>query len=385
MARKLLVGAVALSLLGGSAALALNLGEALVKTVATGVIVSAVAKPADKGINTLMMNHKLPVGTTTKVVPILSVGEKGYVGMAQVAGSSSLVGKTKSVVQLETAFADKQYRIKLLMPMDDVNPIGVNRVRGLGVSALLDMALSHNSYRLPPSVGWNATDVVKAGAIGYAASQYGPQINKFINTVFKNEGGLPSGETKVVPYLSFGTKAYIGMMQVAGPSREVRKVKAVWQFEQLFDSGRVRLRALVPTDSVNPLKLKRVKGVGCTAVIDAMVLRAKEERRYPAHYTYFGSAPVFVGAYEDPRYRRPPGWDRGEKVGWIKHGNRYLPPGLAKKQGAPVVIIGDGERGRHRERDRERVRVRERKKQDEDKDDNDQGRGRGHGKGRGRD
>ena len=171
-----------------------------------------------------------------------------------------------------------------------------------------------------------------------AVNQFGPQINSFINGVFKNEGGGPLGSTKVVPYLSFGSKAYIGMMQVAGPASSVNRVKAVWQLEQLFDSGRVRLRALVPTDSINPLKLKRVKGVGCTAVIDAMVLRAKEERRYPDQYRYFASAPLFLGPYEDPHYRRPPGWDRGEKVGWIKHGNPLLPPGLAKKQGPPTLV-----------------------------------------------
>ena len=180
----------------------------------------------------------------------------------------------------------------------------------------------------------------------------------------------------MVPYLSFGSKAYIGMMQVAGPAREVGQVKAVWQFEQLFDSGRVRLRALVPTNSINPLQLKRVKGVGCTAVIDAMVLRAREEPRYPDHYRYFGRAPLFVGAYEDPHYRRPPGWDRGEKVGWIKHGNPYLPPGLAKKQRPPAIIIGgDDDKGRHRERER----ARERKGDEDDNDDRGQGRGRGRG------
>ena len=380
MIRKLVVVAVALSLLGGGVCLGrLDLGQALFKTVATGVVVSAVAKPANNALNTLTANRNLPVGVSTRVVPVLSVGEKGYVGMAQVAGSSGLVSKTKSVVQVEASFLDKQYRIKLLMPMDDVNPIGVSRVRGLGVSALIDMALSSNAYLLPPSVGWNAGDLIKAGAIGYAAGQYGPQINTFINGVFKNEGGTPEGQTRVVPYLSFGSKAYIGMMQVAGPAAQVKQVKAVWQFEQLFDSGRVRLRALVPTNSINPLQLKRVKGVGCTAVIDAMVLRAREEPRYPDHYRYFGRAPLFVGAYEDPHYRRPPGWDRGEKVGWIKHGNPYLPPGLAKKQRPPAIIIGgDDDKGRHRERER----ARERKGDEDDNDDRGQGRGRGRGRNR---
>jgi hypothetical protein len=373
MRTRILVAVVAVAIaVTGGAAFALNLGEALLKTVATGVIVKAVAKPADKGINTLLMNNHVPCGTDTKVVPVLSVGEKGYVGMAQVAGARSLVDKTESVVQFETAFSDKQYRIKLLMPMNSVNPIGVSRVQGLGVSALIDMALSHNAYKLPPSEGWNAGDVLKAAAIGVAASKFGPQIDGFINTVYKAQGGTPKGQTKVVPYLSFGTKSYIGMMQVAGPASQVRKVKAVWQFEQLFDSGRIRLRALVPTDTVNPLKLRRVSGVGCTAVIDAMLLRAKEEQRYPSQYRYFESAPVFVGADEDPHYHRPRGWDRGEKVGWAQHGNPYLPPGQAREREREVVAPA---------KDDGRISIgdilKQKDKDKKDKQDEDNGRGRG--------
>ena len=326
---------VIIALMVGGAALAANVGEMVLKTVAVGAVVNAVAKPANTGINRLVGLHNLPPGVSTKVIPVLSVGEKGYVGAAQVAGSQSLVSQVKAVLQFETAFADKQYRIKLLMPINSVNPIGAKRVRGVGISGLLDIALSSNAYLLPPSEGWNVGDVLKAGAIAVATKEFGPQINSFINSAFKNQGGLPSGVTKVVPYLSFGSKAYIGMMQVAGPGAAVAKVKAVWQFEQLFDSGRVRLRALAPSDSINPLKTHRVKGVGVVAVIDAMVLRAREEQRYPNDYRYFSRAPVFVGMGEDPHYR-PPGWDRGRKVGWAKHGNPFLPPGQAKKV-APVL------------------------------------------------
>jgi hypothetical protein len=318
------------------AALAADVGDMLVKTVGVGVVVNAVSGPANDGINRLVGQRNLPPGVSTKVAPVLSVGEKGYVGAAQVAGSSNLVGQVKAILQLETAFADKQYRIKLLMPLNSVNPVGAKRVRGVGISGLLDIALSSNAYLLPPSERWNTGDVLKAGAIAVATKEFGPQINSFMNKAFSSEGALPYGETKVVPYLSFGSKAYIGMMQVAGPSAAVRQVKAVWQLEQLFDSGRVRLRALVPTDSINPLKLHRVKGVGCTAVVDAMVLRTKEAVRRPNDYRYFRSAPVFVGLGEDPHYR-PPGWDRGRKVGWAQHGNPSLPPGQAKKQ--PVVVI----------------------------------------------
>lgn len=369
MVRKsVLLLALALGLAGG-AALAVSLGEAVVKTATVGVVVNAIAGPADKAINTLTLNRKVPAGVSTKVVPVLSVGEKGYVGAAQVAGSQELVRKTKAVLQLETAWSNKQYRIKLLMPLDSVNPIGAGRVRGLGVSALLDVGLSGNAYLLPRSVGWNTGDALKAGAIAVATNEFGPQLNTFINSVFKNEGATPTGVTKVVPYLSFGEKAYIGMIQVAGPKAQVDKVKAVWQYEDLFDSGRVRLRVLVPSDTTNPLKVQRVKGVGCTAVIDAMVLRAQEYKKRPNDYRYFDRSALFVGLGEDPHYR-PPGWDRGRKTGWTKHGDSTMPPGLSKKKSDSVIIIREDEQGRperHREREREREREH-----------------RGHGKGRGK-
>jgi hypothetical protein len=336
MRRRSLIWLVALVLSVGVVAQAANVGEMLVKTVAVGAVVNAVAKPANAGINKLVGGNG--PGVSTKVVPVLSMGEKGYVGAAQVAGSPKLVGQTKAVIQLEKDFADRQYRIKLLMPISSTNPLNAKRVRGVGISGLLDVALSHNSYLVPPSVGWNAGDVLKAGAIAVATKEFGPQINGSINTMFKNEASIPDGSTKVVPYLDVGTKAHIGMMQVAGPADRVSKVKAVWQYDQLFDSGRVRLRALVPSDSVNPLSIHRVKGVGCTALIDAVVLRTKEAERAPDHYVYFQRAPVFVGLGEDPHYR-PPGWDRGRKVGWEKHGNPLMPPGQAKKATAPVIIV----------------------------------------------
>lgn len=362
--KRVLVVLVVLGLLAaGGTALAVSLGEAIIKTVTIGAVVNAIAGPADKAINTLTMNKKVPVGTATKVVPALSVGEKGYVGAVQVAGSQALVNKTKAVLQYETSFSSKQYRIKLLIPMDSVNPLDSGRVRGLGASALVDVALSSNAYLLPRSVGWNTGDTLKAAAIGVAVSKFGPQIDSFLDSTFKAQGATPEGVTKVVPYLSVGEKAYIGMMQVAGPSAQVAKVKAVWQYEDLFDKGRVRLRVLVPSDTVNPLNIKRVKGVGCTAVIDAMVLRAQEYKRRPGDYRYFERSGIFVGPGEDPHYR-PPGWDRGRKTGWTSD----VPPGLEKKRHDDDIIIIKPDSSKERERVREQEREQ-------------RGKGKGRGKG----
>ena len=36
---------------------------------------------------------------------------------------------------------------------------------------------------------------------------------------------------------------------------------------------------------------------------------------------------------------RPPGWFRGQKTGWVKHGDATTPPGLSKEQGRPSVSV----------------------------------------------
>lgn len=374
MRRAIVVLVVLAVLATGGAALAVSLGEAVIKAATVGVVVNAIAGPADKAINTLTLNRKVPTGTATKVVPAFSVGEKGYVGAVQVAGSQALVNKTKAVLQYETSFSNKQYRIKLLLPMDSVNPLDTGRVRGLGASALVDVALSSNSYLLPRSVGWNTGDALKAAAIGVAVTKFGPQLDSFLDSTFKAQHATPEGVTKVVPYLSVGEKAYIGLMQVAGPAARVAKVKAVWQYEDLFDRGRVRLRVLVPSDTLNPLKIKRVKGVGCVAVIDAMVLRAQEHKRRPGDYRYFERSGLFVGPGEDPHYR-PPGWDRGRKTGWTSD----VPPGQEKRRSGGI-IIGD-DHGRERSDNHAREQARERNRDQERNREQERAR---HGKGKGR-
>jgi hypothetical protein len=52
---------LALCLAGGTT-LAVDLGEAIVKTVAVGAVVTAIADPADDAINTLTGNRSLPAG-----------------------------------------------------------------------------------------------------------------------------------------------------------------------------------------------------------------------------------------------------------------------------------------------------------------------------------
>ncbi|HLW48649.1 MAG TPA: hypothetical protein VKW09_12890 [bacterium] len=117
--------------------------------------------------------------------------------------------------------------------------------------------------------------LIKLFGIGYVVKQFGPQINNGINTLMLNNKVQNKEMTKVVPIVSLGIGvgarggAYIGAVQVQGPKAALDKVQAVAQLEGSF-MNQVRLRALVPVDSLNPLpgNLHRVYGVGVTALID---------------------------------------------------------------------------------------------------------------------
>lgn len=121
----------------------------------------------------------------------------------------------------------------------------------------------------------NIGSLIKLFGIGYVVKQFGPQINDAINTLMLNNQAQNRELTKVVPILSIGVGigtrggAYVGAAQVQGPKAALDQVQAVAQIEGAFMSA-VRLRGLVPVDSLNPLpgNLHRVYGVGVTALVD---------------------------------------------------------------------------------------------------------------------
>jgi len=77
---------------------------------------------------------------TTKVVPIISIGTKGYIGAAQVTGPASSIEQVKAVAQVEGSF-NGMVRVKGLVPVDSTNPVGASRVQGVGVSAIIDLKI----------------------------------------------------------------------------------------------------------------------------------------------------------------------------------------------------------------------------------------------------
>lgn len=120
--------------------------------------------------------------------------------------------------------------------------------------------------------------VLEIFGIGYVVKTLGPQINDLVNTLLLNNQAANREETKVVPILSVGIgisssgSAYIGAAQVSGPAEALATVQAVAQIEATL-SNSVRVKALVPIDSLTPIpgSFHRVYGVGVTAIIDIRV------------------------------------------------------------------------------------------------------------------
>ncbi len=110
--------------------------------------------------------------------------------------------------------------------------------------------------------------VVKAGGIALLVTQFGGQLDKFINDVTGNKNLAPDQATKVVPILSLGSGTYLGAAQVTGSRSQVEECKAVAQLEANFSGRTFRVRPLVPVDSINVTGVSRVKGVGVSAIID---------------------------------------------------------------------------------------------------------------------
>ncbi|MBI2843309.1 MAG: hypothetical protein HYX78_07895 [Armatimonadetes bacterium] len=318
----LLAGMIAVAAL--SSAHAVSIGTKVLRGAAIGYAVKQAAGPLDSFINKVTLQRGVPSNLDTKVVPILSVGEKGYVGGAQVSGPASLVKDVRAVFQYEQNFDRGRYRLKGLVPSSSINPLKLDRVAKVGISALIDVSLAGGLKNNYYSGGVGAGEVLRAAAVAVAVKAVADPIDKAINTITFNKNGV----TEVVPMASFGEKAYIGGAQVSGSTTVIEDVAAVWQYEDLFSNGRFRVRVLVPTNSSNPLKMKRVHGAGLTAVVETSIADQQTRDRDRRSRTYRPGDDRYDGRYRDDRddddyYRhdrgKHKGWYIGKHKGWDKN------------------------------------------------------------------
>lgn len=92
------------------------------------------------------VNEKAPFkienGHETKIVPVVTVGSKGYIGAAQICGPKEQLDKCKATLTVEGQLASGAVRVQYLVPIDTDSPASlenVHRVQGVGVSARLDL------------------------------------------------------------------------------------------------------------------------------------------------------------------------------------------------------------------------------------------------------
>ena len=115
-------------------------------------------------------------------------------------------------------------------------------------------------------------DVVKVGGVGLVVDKFGSQINSFVNTLTANKNLGTQQATAVVPIISLGGGGYIGAAQVIGTKGNVAKCKAVVQIEGNAVFGKnIRAKALIPVGSKTTSNIKRIYGVGVSAIIDVRI------------------------------------------------------------------------------------------------------------------
>ena len=127
-----------------NSASAFNLGTILggaVKIGGIGVIVDKYSSELNNVINSLMRKNVADTTYATKVVPIISLGNSGYIGAAQVIGDADQVEQVQAVAQVEVSWNNQLFRIKGLIPINSKNPTSFSRVQGVGVSAVIDVRI----------------------------------------------------------------------------------------------------------------------------------------------------------------------------------------------------------------------------------------------------
>lgn len=110
-------------------------------------------------------------------------------------------------------------------------------------------------------------NILLGGGIAFAVTQFGDEVNDFINKITGNKDDNADRVTRVVPIISAGQGTYLGAAQVAGPRYDVQRVKAVAQVEGKM--SRFRVKALIPVDTLNPTNSpSRVRNVGVSGLVD---------------------------------------------------------------------------------------------------------------------
>ena len=121
-----------------------DLGDLVGKAVKVGgikLLIDEFDDDLDNAINSVFDNNDYSTDAATKVVAIISPLGNKHIGAAQVVGPQEAVERVNAVVQLETSFKDKLFRIDVLVPVESKDGTDFARVPGVGVSAVIDVKI----------------------------------------------------------------------------------------------------------------------------------------------------------------------------------------------------------------------------------------------------
>ncbi len=123
-----------------SPAFSQSLLEQALRLFGIGYVVSRFGGDINNFVTDLAGQRGVQWEGATKVVPIVSVGQGGFIGAAQVVGAPSQIDEVRAVGQLETRISD--IRGRLLIPVNTTNPTrNLSRISGVGVSGLIDFRI----------------------------------------------------------------------------------------------------------------------------------------------------------------------------------------------------------------------------------------------------
>jgi len=118
-----------------------DLVEGAVKIGGVKLAIDEYGDEINDAINKLLNNNDASVDASTKVVPIISVLGNKHIGAAQVVGPEEAVNKVGAVAQLEQSFMNKLFRLRALVPIEGDDVDNLHRVKGVAVSAMIDVKL----------------------------------------------------------------------------------------------------------------------------------------------------------------------------------------------------------------------------------------------------
>ncbi len=138
-------GLLAGSLWYGSTRLHPAYGQSLGDILVIGgviLVVSTFGDQINNFINDTLRQNQVELAGASKVVPIFSVGQGAYIGAAQVIGLPVNVRQTQGVASVNVSIGNLTG--SALVPITTRRPsggTGLNRVSGVGVSAVIDFRL----------------------------------------------------------------------------------------------------------------------------------------------------------------------------------------------------------------------------------------------------